>query len=47
MNGLSNILNGVDGNEAIILGLGDAGRQSETLPDIQRRSSLKCVWVML
>ena len=34
MNGLSNILNGVDGNEAIILGLGDAGRHSETLPDI-------------
>ena len=34
MNGLSNILNGVDGTEAIILGLGDAGRHSATLPDI-------------
>ena len=40
MNGLSNILNGVDGTEAIILGLGDAGRHSATLPDILEDSAV-------
>jgi hypothetical protein len=34
MNSLSNILNEVNGTDTIILGLGDAGRHSETLPAI-------------
>ena len=34
MNGLSDILKGVNDTDVFILGLGDAGRHSETLPDI-------------
>ena len=39
MNGLSNILNkGVNGTEAIILGLDEAGRHSESLLDFLNNS---------
>ena len=46
MNDLSDILKGVNDTDAFILGLGDAGCKSETLPDILDDSAVHpCYWV--